>query len=404
MNLELKPISNALRRSKAGALMLLLQIAITTAIVSNAAFIIYDRIQYLEQETGYPEDEVFRVGVLNFGTDVDIWQQIKRDVTFIKSIPGVENASFTNHMPLSGSGSATGMRLNPPGEDGLSVRSSYFFMDESGIDSLGLTISEGRNFRASEVNVSSEQGQERRPSVAVVSKQFLDALFPQGDGLGSTMYFDGVATQIVGVVDKMKGPWLQDRASDHVVIMPPNFANARYMLAVRAKADERATIMREIEDKMLSQYDQRVIFGVNGLDELKADYNAGDMLMKRMLIVLISVLVAVTAVGIFGLTVFNINKRTKQIGTRRALGGRRSDIVRYFLLENTMISLTGVIFGAIGALYLGDFLFDTYSLPSLELSYVLATTVFVMLISLLSVVFPASKAANISPSIATRSV
>ena len=52
--LEIKPILNALRRSKAGALMLLVQIAITTAIVSNAAYIIYDRIQYLQQDTGYP--------------------------------------------------------------------------------------------------------------------------------------------------------------------------------------------------------------------------------------------------------------------------------------------------------------------------------------------------------------
>uniref|UniRef100_UPI0038F71334 hypothetical protein n=1 Tax=Streptomyces niveiscabiei TaxID=164115 RepID=UPI0038F71334 len=53
--LEIKPIFHALCRSKVGAILLLIQIAITTAIVSNAAFIIQDRIAFLNQETGYPE-------------------------------------------------------------------------------------------------------------------------------------------------------------------------------------------------------------------------------------------------------------------------------------------------------------------------------------------------------------
>lgn len=69
-----------------------------------------------------------------------------------------------------------------------------------------------------------------------------------------------------------------------------------------------------------------------------------------------------------------------------------------------MISLVGVIFGAIGALFLGDLLLKEYSLPSLDNTYVLGTAIFVMVVSLLSVVFPATRAANISPSIATRSV
>ncbi len=58
MILEIKPIFHALCRSKVGAILLLIQIAITTAIVSNAAFIIQDRVTYLNQETGYPEDEI----------------------------------------------------------------------------------------------------------------------------------------------------------------------------------------------------------------------------------------------------------------------------------------------------------------------------------------------------------
>lgn len=57
---EIKPIFHALTRNKVGAILLLVQIAITTAIVSNAAFIIADRLAFLNQPTGYPEEQIFR--------------------------------------------------------------------------------------------------------------------------------------------------------------------------------------------------------------------------------------------------------------------------------------------------------------------------------------------------------
>ena len=124
----------------------------------------------------------------------------------------------------------------------------------------------------------------------------------------------------------------------------------------------------------------------------------------RMLIALISILVVVTALGIFGLTLFNISKRTKQIGTRRALGAKKSDIIRYFLIENGLISCVGLVVGAIFAILLGKQLMTLYSLPQLNVWFVIVTALFILTMSLLAVYGPAKRAANISPSIATRSV
>ena len=77
--LEIKPIFNSLLRSKTGALLLLIQIAVTTAIVSNAAFIIQDHVAYLQKDTGYPQDEIFRFTVMTFGQDRDLSQQFELD-------------------------------------------------------------------------------------------------------------------------------------------------------------------------------------------------------------------------------------------------------------------------------------------------------------------------------------
>jgi putative ABC transport system permease protein len=402
MMLEIKPIFNALRRSKAGALMLLIQIAITTAIVSNAAFIIKDKIEYLQQETGYPEDGIFSFGVLTYGKDIDLSQMFEEDETMLRNTPGVIDASLFSDVPVSGSGSASSFHLDADPTDSKSVRAAYTMVDDHGLNTLGVKVSEGRAFTAEDIVVS--QDRSKVPTVGIVTKAFLEEMFPDGDGLGNTIYFGPNPLKIIGVVEKMKGPWLRDRASDNVVIFPMVRASSFQNIVVRTNAADRSAILGQIEDLMLAKYDKRVVVGLQGMDDAKDEYNAGDVLMMRMLVVLIVVLVLVTALGIFGLTVFNINKRTKQIGTRRALGARKSAIVSYFLVENAMVCFVGLLLGTIGALLLGQALFEYFSLPELDYLYIVMTAIFVLCFSLLSVILPANKAANISPSIATRSI
>ena len=399
---EIRPIFNALRRSKAGAIMLLFQIAITTAIVSNAAFIIYERLTYLNQETGYPEHELFHFKVLSFSDNENYNQQIELDETLLRNIPGVINASTFNAVPLTGSGSSTGFSVVPEPEEGLGTNAAYIEADENALETLGVKVMAGRNFTKDDVVVA--ESPEQLATVAIVSKKFMDTLFPEGDGLGKTVYSGVDPIKIIGVVEQMKGPWLRSTVADHVVILPYVEGTARQKFVVRTHANERASIMRQIEDIMLERNNQRVISDLEGLDKAKQDYNASDTLMLRMLLVLIVVLIAVTALGNFGLTMFNISKRTKQIGTRRAIGARKSAIVRYFLIENTLVCTSGLILGCIGAIVLARQLMEMYSLPALDYNYVVYTAVFVLLISLIAVIVPAIRAANISPSIATRTI
>lgn len=400
--LEIKPIFNSLRRSKAGALMLLIQIAITVAIVSNAAFIIYDRIVYLQQETGYPEADIFSFSVLTFGTDINKLQQIQKDEEMLRNVPGVINAVHLSEIPLSGSGSASSFALSEDPKDSKSVRAAYTMGDENVLDTLGVSISEGRDFTDEDVIV--QQSPDQVPTVTVVSRGFANDMFPDGNALNSIFYFGPYPIKIIGIVETMKGPWLKDRQANNIIVFPMITEQTFQKMLVRTQPGQRAAVMRQIEDLMLANYDQRVITSPYAMDVAKQEYNASDILMMRMLIVLISVLVLVTALGIFGLTVFNINKRTKQIGTRRALGARKSAIVRYFLVENSLICIAGLALGSVAAIYLGQALLLYYSLPALDNTYVAVTALCVFCVSLLSVLVPANRAANISPSVATRSV
>ncbi|MBE0370884.1 ABC transporter permease [Pseudoalteromonas aurantia] len=399
---EFRPIINALLRAKSGAILLLMQIAITTAIVSNAAFIINDRIAYLEQETGLPEQDLFQFNMMIFGKNIDLAKQIEVDESLLRSIPGVIDAVYINAVPLSGGGSGGSYNLLPSNEKSPSINASYFRADSHVLNTLGVELVAGRDLNESDVMVTSDVSE--LPKVALVTQAMHDEMFPQGSGLGKTIYRRDNAIKIVGIIKLLKGPWLQDERRDRSLIFPQVRPSSFQKFLIRTEPNERAAVMRRIEDVLLAEYPDRVIDVIKGLDQLKAEYVAEDTLMVRMLMVLITVLVLITALGIFGLTLFNINKRLKQIGTRRALGARKSAIIRYFLVENTLICSVGVVLGSAGALWMGAKLMALFSLPSLSVSYVIVTGAFVILMSLFAVIGPAKRAADISPSIATRSI
>jgi putative ABC transport system permease protein len=114
--------------------------------------------------------------------------------------------------------------------------------------------------------------------------------------------------------------------------------------------------------------------------------------------------VMVTIVGIVGLAAFSVASRTKQLGTRRAIGARKFHILRYFLVENWIITTGGVVLGCILALAAGVQLSHMYQMPRLPLYYLVGGVLLLWIVGLLAVLVPALRAASISPAVATRTV
>jgi putative ABC transport system permease protein len=129
-----------------------------------------------------------------------------------------------------------------------------------------------------------------------------------------------------------------------------------------------------------------------------------DRNMGIFLITVTALLLAVASLGIFGLATFNVSARTKQIGTRRAVGARRADIVRYFMVENGLITTAGIVVGCALALAIGYWLSLQYQLPRLDLYYLVGGVLALWLIGQAAAWQPARRAAAVSPSVATRTV
>jgi putative ABC transport system permease protein len=144
--------------------------------------------------------------------------------------------------------------------------------------------------------------------------------------------------------------------------------------------------------------------GIRKFEEVRRRAYDADRGMAILMSVVCGVLLAITAAGIVGLSSFWVGQRRKQIGVRRALGARRSDILSYFMTENFLIALVGVIVGVILAVGLSQWMFTHFEMKRLSLTYVAIGVVALLALGQAAVFAPALRASRVSPVEATRSV
>jgi putative ABC transport system permease protein len=394
---EIRPILSAMLQHKSRAVLIILQMALTLAIVSNALFIIDERIQLMNRDTGFAKEQIFSFNTMALDETSDTAQQVEVDEQMLRSIPGVIDAVGINHPPIRGSGSATVWSLEPKKGSG-EIRSGVYRGDEHMLKTMGVELVEGRNFTANEV----EYGAKRTESVVIISQSLANKLFPDGDALGKNIYSRDTPAKIIGIVKKMQGMWVDWAGFNENTIFPSVDPGGLNRFLVRTQTDARESVMKQIEQKLRALDSNRVISSMTTMEENIASSYRSHSAMRKVLTVLIVLLLFVTVVGIFGLSAFSVNQRIKQIGTRRALGASKLDITRYFLVENCLMAVVGISLGSFLAMGLNYFLVNEYGVNQLNSTYVVGTMFGILIVSLLAVLVPALKAAQVSPAIATR--
>jgi len=398
------PMMSSLLRNKTGPLLVALQIAVTLAIVVNSLFIVLQRVDKMNRETGMDVENVIITYVRGFGADFDVVSSIGNDIDLIQSIPGVVAATVSNHVPLSGSGSGTGLRIVAD-ENIDSVGTARYRWSEEGLAALGIELSRGRNFFPEEVDYILPTSNVGAPPSVLVTQQLANDLFGDEDALGKTVYWgDMEPSTIVGIIGHMQGSWVNWDKLNNVVIQPgkPAYTTNKYITRVEPGMRDELTAV--IEQKLGESNRQRVVKSVRALEEMAARSYQRDRGMIVVLSVVISLLIGLTALVIVGLSSFHVAQRTKQIGTRRALGARRIDIIRQFMLENWLITTAGAVLGILLTVIVAYWLEVSFELPRLDWRYLPAGIFVLWVLSSLAVIEPARRAACVPPAVATRSI
>jgi putative ABC transport system permease protein len=212
------------------------------------------------------------------------------------------------------------------------------------------------------------------------------------------------------VVERLQVPWSgtwADKFVEHSVLVPFQAVSTSGSYLIRSKPGQLAAITQSVPAMLFKLNRMRVIppeRGVRTFAQVRERSYKSDRGMALLMGVICVVLLAITAAGIVGLTSFWVGQRRKQIGVRRALGATRGDILNYFLTENLLIGIGGVLAGAVLAIGINLWMVTQFEMARLSLAYVAVGMVALLLLGQGAVLAPALRASHVSPVEATRSV
>jgi len=412
--MEIRPILSALLRSKTGAILVALQVALSLAILANALHIVNVRQADAARPSGIGHEEqivhIYVRHLVKSNANEQIVLQ-NAETAALRAVSGVTSAAFTSQVPLSDSGNTTGVAVDRKQLHTTASVAQYYSAD-SLVRTWQLNLVEGRDYRADEVlDIDNDADDDRFPRIALITRALAAKMWPNTPNVVGRTFFRGTgddasALQVIGVVERLQtqGAELGEQG-EFSIIVPLRLANGfGTVYTIRVEPGQRERVTRDAEAALRKANGVNpVIMRTKPFDGTRKDRYRADTALSWMLITVSVLLLIITASGIVGMASLWVIQRRKQIGVRRALGARKVDILRYFITENILITSLGVVAGVMLAVSLNQLLVAQLHMARLPLGYLAAGAVVFWLLGVAAVYGPAWRAASISPATATRS-
>jgi putative ABC transport system permease protein len=263
---------------------------------------------------------------------------------------------------------------------------------------MNIDISNGRYF--------SESEHDHAASVAVIGWDVQDQLFPNQDPIGRIIKIAGYPVKVIGTLAKQGN--VLGESQDNVIHVPLTLFSKHIapstdigifvkphggIEAVGPMTDEVRTILRALRKTKFDKDDPFGMVTAEMLQSLWKGISAGAFLL---MILISGISLVVGAIVIANIMFVSVVERTKEIGVRRAMGARRSDIRRQFLLEAALLSAIGGVIGVIlGSLI--AFAVNQVFPAQVKLSFILIGIGVATLTGLAAGLIPATKAGKLPP-------
>lgn len=407
--MEILPILSTLRRHKTTAFLVILEIALTCAIVCNAVFIINQRIERIHMQSGVDEQHLLHIALANIGASKDEKARSEEDLAALRQIPGVVSVASVSQVPFGNSSSNASIKLDPKQRIATTNATNYFGVNIT--QTLGTQLIAGRELTADDymdmedvLNAVARHDPKAIPKTVVITQALAQRMWPGQSAVGKQLFMSDYGFTVVGVVKDLVRPSIwDDSIAGYSMVLPMRVSNGEYVVRVDDPKN-RERVLKTAVAKLKEINPHRVVLKQHLLSNMREDFFQNDRAMAGLLVGVCIALLVVTALGIVGLGSFWVAQRRRQIGVRRALGATRVNILNYFQTENFLLATIGIAVGMVLAYGINLLLMVHYELPRLPGIYFPVGALSLWIIGQLAVLGPAMRAAAVPPVVATRSV
>lgn len=243
-----------------------------------------------------------------------------------------------------------------------------------------------------------------RTRTAVLGANIAQNYFGFVNPVGETIQLNGVSFKVIGVLNS-KGSSIAGSADDKIFIPESTAEQTFYAKGVKSvfiQAISPQTInhvMAKVNKKLESIFNNDTnSYKLSNEQDMLNAVNSVSNLMTYLLAGIASISLLVGGIGIMNIMLVSVIERTKEIGIRKALGAKKSDILSQFLIESTMITMLagviGILVGILGTAVLKAS-FNIAAIVSINIIWI--SLVFSSLIGIIFGMLPAYKASNLSP-------
>lgn len=288
-------------------------------------------------------------------------------------------------------GSSATVKFGGESDDGVSITGA----NENYLEIQNYVMGAGRFLNPIDVDF--------RNKVAVIGSDTAETLFGTDNPINNEISLDGEKYLVVGVLEEKESTMMG--SSNDMVLIPYTTAMREFRvksirsISVQGSDDYPSEdTLENVENYLLGMYDDEDSYRVFNQEELLSTLSDITGTLTLMLGGIAGISLVVGGIGIMNIMLVTVSERTREIGIRKAIGARRSNILTQFLIESSVISCLGGIIGILLGVGANNLISNMMGINAvMNISVVIAAFGFSLFVGIFFGMYPANKASKLKP-------
>ncbi len=372
------------------------QLALSIVLVTGAGLFVRSLLRAQSVDLGFDRHNKLLLSVQlgNHGyDDVEGREFVRTVLDRLAALPGVDRVTTQSFTPFRG---AWGSGVNAPGTEFADTGFDAGFnrIGPGYFATMGIPIVEGRDYFPRDDATSAP--------VVIVNREAADRIWPDQDPIGRTLIRNDEEMTVIGVAANAVYYEVGERQQTQIYL--PQLQNYGSRITFVLAVNNEPEAMVSTAGRVIRDYDRKVaIYNVGTLGDV-VDEEFGQFRVMAILVTLFGMLALfLAAVGLYGVQSYLVERRTREIGIRLALGALQQEVARGVLRESFVLATAGAALGVAAALGLGrlvqSMLFGVSARDPLTLA---AVPLLLVIVAIVASMIPARRASRVDPMVALR--